>query len=372
MKLFCFSYRNDVKREILAMLAALLLLLFSFFPLSVQFYGCDRVYAVSGVTEKQMALSFLTHVVEMKMSDYNVLSSDVYRFRIPNSNHYQTDVSVVISDNTCKLNALITFIDDKFWSYSLDPGSNKLIGEKTLDDSLSVASSAIKGYRGLSNVTYCDGLEELIFVAVQSQALTAENSESFLKVSCVEKCSTVLDYRKYAGFQWFKKIKNQFIDGSQSISITVAKNGLLTLFVDNMAVFYLASTDINISEEGAINIATPYAEAYASKYEQGIVFTNATLKWVRDLDSSRGDDFAIYPIWLVSTTFDKMNSESVAAYGASIWADNGQIVRHGPRMVFAESERNDNPYPWLILSAIGVVPVLICLGTYLKRKSKRS
>ena len=371
MKWFYSSWRRDFKREILAILIALLLLLFNFFPFFVQFYGCGLIYATSSVTEEQMALSFLTHVVRMNMSNYNILSSDVYKFRIPDSDHYQTDVSIAMSNGNYTFNVLITFIDGKFWSYSLNPELNKMVGEKTLNDSLFVASWAIEGYRGLFNATYCDGLEEMVSTALQNQTLIVENNDSLLKVSYVENCSTLLDYRRYTGLQWFKKIKNQFTDGSQSISMSVSKNGLLTLFVDNLAIFYLASTDINISEEEALNITMPYAEAYASEHGQRIVLVNATFEWVRDLDSSRGDDFAIYPMWLVSMTFDKMNNESVSAYGASIWADNGQIVRHGPRIILATPESSDNAYLWLIFPVIGAVPVLICLGTYLKRKGKK-
>jgi hypothetical protein len=375
MKRASLGRRRDAKREILATLAALLLL-FSSFPLCfVQFYGYDLVYAETGVTEKQKALSFLTQVVGINSSSYNVLSSSVYKFKIPDSGHYQTDVSIAVKSNNCTFNVLITFIDGKLWTYDLDSGSIRLVGKETLADSLFVAKGTIEGYRGLFNAAYCSELEGMISTALQNRTLTVENNASILKASYVENCSTPLDYKRCTDLQWFKKIKNQFTDGSQSISMSVSKNGLLTLFVDNLAIFYLASTDIRISEEEALNITMPYAEAYSAEHGQKIVFANATLEWDRDLNSSRGDDFAIYPRWLVSVTFDNANDEGVSTYGASIWADNGQIASQGPQMFFGAhavtSTGSDNVGLWLIFAAIGAFPAFICLATYLKRRSKK-
>lgn len=369
-----FGQRSHAKR-VKVKISIALLLLSSLLPYLVQFYDCSLVLAESGVVEKQKALTFLAQVAGINMSSPNVLSCNVFKFKIPDSNHNQTDISVAVKNGNYTLNILVTFIDGKLWTYDVDPGSNRLAGKKTLTDCLFVTKGAIEEYGRLFNAVYCSGLKDMISAALQNQVLTVEDNISLLKTSYVETCSTLLDYRRCTNLQWFKKINNRFADGSQSISMSVSKSGLLTMFVDNLAVFYLSSTDIRISEEEALNITMPYAEAYSAEHGQKIVSANATLEWHRDLDSSRGDDFAIYPRWLVSVTFDSVNEHRVFAYRASIWADSGQIASKGPQTLFGAntmaSRDNGKALLWLIFAAIIAFPVLICLATYSKNRSKK-
>jgi hypothetical protein len=326
--------------------------------------------ATSNGTEYQLALNFLERVAGMNMSEYTVLSSNVSGFRMLDSQRYQTDVRIVISNNNHTSDVLITFVDGKFWIYDLNLSPVQLVGDKTLNDCLSMAKRAIEEYRAGFNATYLDGLEEMISVAIQNQSLIVENDNTLLKISYIENCSTPLDYKRYTKLQWFKKIEHQYTVPAQSFSLSVSKDGLLTMLMDNLAIYHVASTEINISEGEAINVSIPYAEVYAREHGQGIVSANATLNWVRDLDSLRGNDSAIYPVWIISMTYSKTNEESVFGYSVLIWADNCEIIRHGPRIFLETTNSSHNPYLWLILVPIPIILAFICLMTYSRRKDK--
>lgn len=369
MKRAVLSRKPSADRRILAILVLFLIFFASLFSFAL-FYHHGFVCATSNVIEHQLALGFLEHVAGMNVSDGNVLSYNVSSFRMPDSQHYQTSVRIVINNNNHTFNVRITFVDGKFWIYDLDLSSVQLVGDKTLDDSLSVTIQATQEYQGLFNATHCDGLVEMISAALQNQSLVIENDNALLKISHVKNCSTPLDYKRYIHLQWFKKTKNQFTITAQSIIMSVSKNGFLTAFMDNLATHYVASTDINISEEEAINISIPYAEAYAEKHGQEILLTNTTLEWHRDMNSLRGDDFAIYPVWIVSMTYNKTNEVNVCGYGVLIWADNGEIVRHGPRIFFETTNGGHNSYLWLMLALIPIVLAFTCSMPYSRRKDK--
>jgi hypothetical protein len=352
---------------------AIILLLSGFLSSPAQIRGQGVIYATSNLTAKDYALSILEHVGGMNLSSSPIeLLGGSSNILDPGSRHLSTDIRVAISENNRSLNFLFVFIDDKFWTLDLDLAPVELFGDKTLNDSLSIAKKAVESYREVVNASYCDEFAEMISTALHSQCLTVENDDALLQISHVENCTTQLDYRECTQLQWFKKIKGQ-CTGGQSVGMSISKNGRVTMLMDNLATFYVATTDINVSEAEAINITMPYAQAYAETHGQRVIWTNATLEWRRDLDSSRGDDLAIYPSWRVELSYDKTNNESVFGYWAQIWADTGQIEGRGSAGGYSAPKSDYLVYPWPMIAVITIVAIVVastCTGTYLKRRSK--
>ncbi len=327
---------------------------------------------MSDSVEKDCALRILDKVSGMNLSSCAIQLWSSGTDRMPNSQHFETLSRIVISEKNSSLNFLFRFIDGKFSIYSLDLQSVELFGDKTLNDSLSIALRAVEDYRVLSNASYCDKFVEMISAALQNQSLVVENDYARLEISHVENCTKPRDYLECTCLSWFRKINDQYTIWPQAIYLSISKSGRVTTFMDNLATYYVATTEINISKEDAISIATPCAEAYAKTHGQEVVLANATLEWLQDLNSIRGDNLAIYPEWIVDLCYNATNNEGISNYGVSLWADNGQIDTHAPTGFYGASaplgvDPMANPWPVFVLIA---VVAFTCVGTYAKRRSK--
>jgi hypothetical protein len=136
--------------------------------------------------------------------------------------------------------------------------------------------------------------------------------------------------------------------------------------------YYVATTNVTVTEQEAISMATPYATDYAGQYGQAITATNATFDYARDVGCVRGDNFAIYPRWTVSFTFDKVNNESVSGYTVAIWADNGQVYYDEPQGSYLPSQNGTGTTAsWLIVAfGVTLIVLFLAVATSVKRKTR--
>lgn len=350
----------------------LTVLLFNVF-FSVGYLGCTSAVASSDQDTSQLALTFLGGVADINLTTHPCVSLNASRSKMPHSQHVRTDVKITVGNDTCPLETVITFVDNKFWIYRFSPVTQQLEAEKTYNECLAIAGSAIRRYENSFNASYCGGLMNMLSEAIASQNRTVESDDALLKISPNENRSTSLDMERFIVLQWYKKIENQFVSPFQSVWMSISRNGLLTGLMDDMATHYIGTTNVNVTEEQALNISRPFAETYGEDHGQGIVLTKATLEWERDSESLRGDDFALYPVWAFEATYDK-TTQSVFGYGVLVWADNGEIIRHGPRIAFGMPDgtgSTGNGYLLTFLFALAFVLGLTCIGTYLRRRNRK-
>ena len=326
--------------------------------------------ASSNQSLEERAADFLEKVAGFNDSIHPIAQSSLYNLPLPNG-HVQTDVDLGICCDSYVFNVKVSFVDGKLWKYDSSLPSSYLEGDSNLDDSLSIAVTSAKNYRSLCETEYCNDLDEVISTALLSRSLVVETNEAFLKVSHVENCSTPLDYKRCTVLRYFKKIDNQYTCGFLSISMIVSKAGLITEFIDNMALYHVGCTTLCVAREQAINRSKPYAETYGEAHSQSIVATDASLSWIAD--AARGDDYALYPAWGIRTWFDKTNSEGVNGHSVVIWADNGQIASCKPQG-FYHPEADDN-MSWrlgiLVTSAAAILAIPIGLVALRRRSKKR-
>lgn len=317
---------------------------------------------------KLMATEFLEKVAGINLDGYTIVSLNASKNRMPDSQHFQTNVRVEISNGQVELAALVTFVDGKFWAYRLDLLSGDLGGtEQSLNESLNVISGAMDGYQINFDAGYCSGFAQMVSTALQTQSRIVEDQEALLSIHYAENGSTPLERTQV---QRSQKIDGQFVSPFRSVQVSVSKTGLLTRLTDNMRLYWVATTEIKTSKEKAIEIATPLIEAYALKHQQKINAVDATLEYVTDITSDRGDRFAMYPQWTVMATFDKTNNESVFGYAVLLWADNGKVYHFGPQGFISNEGASTYPmWPFAVAIAI-IVLVLSSVGTYKQRRAK--
>ncbi|MGB8780984.1 MAG: hypothetical protein WCD81_10105 [Candidatus Bathyarchaeia archaeon] len=285
-----------------------------------------HAYDVTG----QFATNFLTKVIGF--SNFQIVSfNSTTGSTMTGSEHVETPMQLEVTVNNDTFVASMLLEDGKLTMFDLTSPTTQFSGNETFSNCLAVASRTVRQYGETLNLTYGDTFAEMIPAALNNSKFSAENGDTVLNASCVANCSTPEDYRRYTDLQWAKRINNTNFE--EFLGICVSKNGLVTSISDNMDLYYVASTNITVSEEEAEVIANSIAQNYAQQHGQRVVSVNASLTWLRDIDMFRGDDFAIYPAWGVAITFDKVNNESVSWYTVGIWADNGQVFENDPQGV---------------------------------------
>lgn len=343
-------------------------LIIAFIPFLIHPIGYCNVPATSQQTWKQLALDFLQRVAGLNVTAYNATWPAVYEAQLPGSAHYQTFFDIKLRSENSTLNFQFIYMDGTLWTYDLlDASPAKPMGlGKTYDDALLAAIQAAEGYHYLFNLTYCDELSSMISTALQKQSLIVENNDALLNISYAEKTDIV----------FCRKILGQYAP-SQTLCMSICQNGFLTTFIDNLAIYPVATTSISVSQQEALNTAMPIAQAYANTHGQTIQSTSIRLDWVKDIDRKRGDDdFALYPLWGFRAKLDKTNDEGASEYEVGIWADNGQIAGAGETGLLGSmpgtqrDSSGSNPYLQPMLAVTAVVLASACLGIYLRHRKR--
>jgi len=312
-----------------------------------------------------ISVNFLKNVAGFNMTEYSIESFDTFTARSWDQ-HLETHVHILMNNSDEQFDVYITFVNGAFWSYdiSLSPHQELPGNEKSFSDYLNLAKRAVQNFGALFNLTWCEEYARMIPATIEGNS-TIESQNALLEIAYSENCSTQLDLLRYIKFSWFDKKDNFTV---HSLSLALSKTGLVTSFLRNLC--YVATTEVNVSKEQAINIARPYAESYAAKYNLNIVSVNVTLKLERDWEWTRGNDnYAMYPEWLVSFTFDKVEN-GVVGYSVLIWADSGTVHDYGPQGFYANGKADTPSSVAFGLIATAILLPIIAVQLLLKRKRK--
>lgn len=319
------------------------------------------------------AKSFCTQFLE-QVSGFHTNESIVFNYTYgpwrmpitPGTPHFQSDVSFTISNSHGNSNASLTFIDGNFWRYDLESPDNLGTTESSLNESLSKLISALNAYQALLNASYCKDFGEMVFHALETQALRVETNDSLLQIKKTNYNSSWLPTLEVS---WFRKIDGQFTTPFRCISVGM-RNGLITRIGDGMNTYYVATTSVAVSYDQAINISRLYIDAFAQENQLNTVSINATLNYTTDLTAQRGDSFAIYPFWFVQGFYDKGGPGGAYSYSVIIWADNGSILAKGADVGGYGLGPGGAVNPLLFLVPAGFAIFVLGTGTYVRRKSK--
>jgi hypothetical protein len=266
----------------------------------------------------------------------------------------------------------MTFIGEKIWNYRLRPLST------TADDSVNVspndcmiiAKNAINNYGDVFNAAYCLDFAQMVPTSLQTQNFTIDKNNISIEITYYDSANQP----EYVKVQWYEKADGNKL-AFMSTSIVIAKNGLVISLIDNLAIYDVATTQVNVSEEQAIDTAMPYIEAYAKENNRVTTSVNAVFFYSVDSISVRGNNRLIYPQWTVSAGFDNSNKSGVYGYAVMLWADNGEVFHYVPVEVLRPITQNSPPYiPIMIMFAITVALALLSIilnSTLSRTKSQR-
>jgi hypothetical protein len=327
--------------------------------------------STSTINLQSVALQFLEQVAGFNASNYQINVSTPSEpqgmLRAQISPHFQNFVTANITNGKAESVAHLNFIDGKFWLYQLDSSSwgNFGTNELSFDDLLNTLIKVVNGYQAFFNASYCSDFAQLASSALQTQKLSVEDRDFSLQI---QRGSSALPRGIYA--TCYSKIDGENTSNFRSMQVGISKTGVATDIVDGMMIYYVATTNITVSEQQALAIAEPYIQAFANKNQQQIKTQNITFKYERDGTEERGDTFAIYPEWVIQAFYDRWSKDNAYGYTVVIWADNGSFAVNEPDEGWPPMTNGNVGLLFLLIPALIIIFVL-GLGMYLHHTRKK-
>jgi hypothetical protein len=343
---------------------------------SIVIYRHSVECSASTTNLQSVALQFLEQVAGFNTSDYQMNASSLSEPEwMWGAHHFGNSVTADIINSRGESKAFLHFIDGTFWYFQLDSSSWENFGtnELSFDDLLKTLIKVVNGYQAFFNASYCSDFAQLASSALQTQKLSVENRDFSLQI---QRGSSALPRGIYA--TCYSKIDGENTSNFRSMQVGISKTGVATDIVDGMMIYYVATTNVTVSEEQALDMAEPYIQAFAKKNQREVTAITTAFRYERDGSEERGDTLAIYPEWTVSALYNQVsvyNTSEGYAYGYSvvIWADNGGFAVNEPAYGWPPTTNGNVGLLFLLIPAVIIMIFVLASGLYLydRRKTKK-
>jgi hypothetical protein len=315
---------------------------------------------------KEVSLRFLEEVVDIRLdaydlTEYRCITSDSLVQTYLHPGHVETWVDFTLSSGSDEFQVDLYFMDGEFYHFDLDGGTPKTNTLKTAN-LLDCATTVLERYRVQFNATHCSQLAPMLTEIISlDREQTLENDEAQLEFQLTSK--------DHLRFKWTPKVDG--IKMQKSFSISIDKNGVLTHLTDWLRIINIGTSEVNISEEQAVNIALDLAQKRADEVGTEIDSYETSLMLNNDPLTGRGDCFTLYPAWTVMFYYDN-NTRPANIYGCyvCIWADTGEVFIINSQGFYGGESTSLNPWTIILLASTFIaVPTILVL--YQKRKRSR-
>jgi len=320
--------------------------------------------------EQDLFWNFLNKVAGLDTSNYDVTRFRITQDEVRGSQKIETSISATLSNSQANLSIAMVLIEGKVRFYSLNLISGMLEG-KTLDitDSLDVGRNAITQYRTSFNADYCAEFSQSIPSTLQKDKFSTDNENSLLTV---ERSKELNNQGRYVELCWYQKIDNLTVP-TLSIQAAFSDTGILTSFADNIGLYKVATTNVSVLKENALDIATPFINSYATENDRTIKSIDTQLRYVTDLNGTRGDSFLLYPQWEISAYFEHVENKLDYGYSVLIWADSGKVHYSDTQAVLPHTTQSTQTNPGLgIIAIMGVGSALVIAIVMRKQNTKKT
>ncbi|PVX23695.1 MAG: hypothetical protein CW716_11545 [Candidatus Bathyarchaeum sp.] len=331
-------------------------------------FSSNTVNASTEAEVQSQVTNFLTQVAGFDETSLSFSSFNVSRSTLTESTS-QLIINAIITSNNQEFSLAMTFVREKVVFYVLDLLENEN-SDKTqisVEESLNVAKMSLQAYEKDFDAIYVSEFIQALPTSLSTQESTIENEDSLLNIKYSDVSDTKMEY---ASFSWIKKIGGITVP-NLSVALSVAKNGLVTKFFDNLELYEIVVADDLISEEQAISIGQEYIEKYATENDRKTVAVVSKFQYSRDFKCTRGDSYTLYPQWAISANFSEIGKEGVYGYSVLIWADTGEVHSFEPQGTFLDkslmNETPSNSVPMMIGITLTLTLAIVAIYLY-KRK----
>jgi len=281
-----------------------------------------RAYSAE-LTVPEKTLAFLEDVVMLDMTKYNA-TLEIFDVRYPDELHglAQHNVLYILVSDESELEAAFGFKNESFAHCMIGTLDSPLYSEPQPANIVDFAKGFLQRYQTYTGEPDFDGVRD--FEETRSILDTVDVTENVTAMSDHVKLE-VISRTDYTALVW-----KYVLDNVAFPWMTLEfRNGFVFGFDDNWRLYTAGSTDINYSEEEAVNVALEYLEDFSWTAGDEEVTDFEIVEEPRriELITTRSrEPLTVYPYWRIELYLDKVYPGNVNRISLAIWADTGEII----------------------------------------------
>jgi len=285
----------------------------------------------SELTSPEKVLTVLEEVVGLDIARY---STDLEFYAQAPFLYFevlpQEDVKYILESNESKLTVISAFVTGKLRSMKIYVNDGSPLTTKPATTPIEMAKDFLEKYQTYSDASYYSTMRSMLDNLEGDKNITKTSENIKLEVTVT---------KSYTSFRW-KYVFNG-VEAPSKCVVVEFENGFLDYFIDKWSLCTIGSTDLNISEEEAIEIAMNAAENYSWNLSMSgdnppVTVTEFNITGVSETtlsfgnyptknESRGGDPLILYPGWRVKLYFDKLYPGNVYGLDIGVWADTGEV-----------------------------------------------
>jgi hypothetical protein len=227
----------------------------------------------------------------------------------------------VLESEDSTINVLFTFIDNTLRYCAITDVEGEIYQLEELP-------ADIKGQADVFLQRYQAYTADSTIEAMRNILDTVDVTENGVKVIGNLKLEVTVD-PSLTSLSW----KDTF-NGADYTSLSIGfRNGTFAAFLQDRSYFQIGGTDVNLSEEDAVDLALRYAKDLSWEVPDGTKVTDFTIvedKIGAALLTQPREPLMLYPYWLVILPLDKMYPGFITQIMFQVWADTGEIITCTP------------------------------------------
>jgi len=277
----------------------------------------------SELTVPEKALAFLEDVVLLDMTKYNA-TLEIYDERYPDELQglAQHNMLYILVSDESELEAAFGFKNESFAHCMLGTLGSPLYAEPQPANTVDAAKDFLQRYQAYTGDPDFDGVRD--FEGVRSILDTVDVTENGTAMSDHVKLE-VISRTGYTALVW-----EYVLDGVAFPWMTLEfRNGIVCGFDDNWRLYTAGSTDINFSEEEAINVTLEHLEDFSWTAGDEEVTEFKIIEEPRPVElitTRNKEPLTLYPCWRIELYLDKIYPGNINRILLTIWADTGEVI----------------------------------------------
>jgi hypothetical protein len=314
------------------------------------------VYA-SELAVLEKSLAFLDDVVMLDTTRFNV-TLEINDARYPEELHglVQHNVVYTLISDDCALEAVFCFKNESFAYCSLMSVDQPLYSEPQPTNIVDAAKGFLQRYQSYTGDPDFDGIRD--YVEARSILDAVDVTENVTETVNHVKLE-VISRTDYTVFIW-----EYVLDGVAFPWMSFEfRDGRVWGFDDNWRLYTAGNTDINFSEEEAINIALEHLEGFSwtagdeEVTDFKIIDEPRTIELITTMSR---EPLTLNPCWLLELYLDKTYPGNVNRISFAIWADTGETIfcvplGGGGEFPIPEFPSWESLFPVLVLFVVALV-----------------
>ena len=281
----------------------------------------------SELTVPEKALAFLEDVVLLDMPKYNA-TLEIYDEHYPDELQglAQHNVLYILVSDEGELEAAFGFKNESFAHCMIGTFGSPFYAEPQPDNVVDVVKGFLQRYQAYTGDLDFDGARD--FEEMRSILDMVDVTENVTAMSDHVKLE-VISRTDYTVLVW-----EYVLDGVAFPWMTLEfRNGIVCGFDDSWRLYTAGSTEVNFSEEEAINVALEHLEDFSWEATQDGELVEVTDFEIieetvtADLITTRNKEpLTLYPSWVITVYLDKIYPGNINRIVLAIWADTGEVI----------------------------------------------